>query len=145
MRMRQSIAEIEDAFFEEIEEDRERREHLRRRAENRERKREADRRHRHGSMRFFLLVLVRQVCRCLRAGERGARRARANGGMRCVVAEAVGRRTWPSRRAERADAFRGRCEGQAAAFALQRVARRIPQSFALMITLLCLAVDHFSD
>ena len=35
MRMRQSIAEIEDAFFDEIEEDRERRENLRRRAERR--------------------------------------------------------------------------------------------------------------
>ena len=58
MRMRQSIAEIEDAFFEEIEEDRERREKLRRRAERRERQRQAERRHRHGSMRFVLLVLV---------------------------------------------------------------------------------------
>jgi uncharacterized membrane protein len=58
MRMRQSIAEIEDAFFEEIEEDRERRENLRRRAERRERQRQAERIHRHGSMRFFLLVLV---------------------------------------------------------------------------------------
>ena len=58
MRMRQSIAEIEDAFFEEIEEDRERREKLRRRAERREMQRAAERRHRHGSMRFFVLVLV---------------------------------------------------------------------------------------
>jgi membrane glycosyltransferase len=58
MRMRQSIAEIEDAFFEEIEEDRERREQLRRRAERRELERHRHRTHRHGSMRFFLLVLV---------------------------------------------------------------------------------------
>ena len=59
MRMRQSIAEIEDAFFEEIEEDRERRERLRRRARAaRSRERQAERTHRHGSMRFFLLVLV---------------------------------------------------------------------------------------
>ena len=58
MRMRQSIAEIEDAFFEEIEEDRERREALRIRAERRELARHRDRTHRHGSMRFFLLVLV---------------------------------------------------------------------------------------
>jgi hypothetical protein len=58
MRMRQSIAEIEDAFFEEIEEDRERRERLRRAAQRRQLAREADRRHRHGSMRFFVLVLV---------------------------------------------------------------------------------------
>ena len=58
MRMRQSIADIEDAFFEEIEEDRERREMLRRRAENRQLKRHRERAHRHGSMRFFVLVLV---------------------------------------------------------------------------------------
>jgi hypothetical protein len=58
MRMRQSIAEIEDAFFEEIEEDRNRRERLRRRAEIRQAQRHRERVHRHGSMRFFLLVLV---------------------------------------------------------------------------------------
>src|SRR3954454_16961480 len=58
MRMRQSIAEIEDAFFEEIEEDRERRERLRRRAEQRQLRRHHERAHRHGSMRFLLLVLV---------------------------------------------------------------------------------------
>ena len=58
MRMRQSIAEIEDAFFEEIEEDRERRERLRRRAERRQLARHRERAHRHGSVRFFLLVLV---------------------------------------------------------------------------------------
>ena len=58
MRMRQSIAEIEDAFFEEIEEDRERRERLRRRAERRQIERHHERAHRQGSMRFFLLVLV---------------------------------------------------------------------------------------
>ena len=43
MRMRQSIAEIEDAFFEEIEEDRERRERLRRRAERRQLERQRER------------------------------------------------------------------------------------------------------
>ena len=48
MRMRQSIAEIEDQFFEEIEDDRERR----------AAERQAKRTHRHGSMRFWLLVLV---------------------------------------------------------------------------------------
>ena len=58
MRMRQSVAEIEDAFFEEIEEDRVRRERLRKRAERRQRERHLERTHRHGSMRFFLLVLV---------------------------------------------------------------------------------------
>jgi membrane glycosyltransferase len=58
MRMRQSIAEIEDAFFEEIEEDRQRRERLRRRAEMRQVQRHRERAQRHGSMRFFLLVLV---------------------------------------------------------------------------------------
>jgi hypothetical protein len=58
MRMRQSLGEIEEAFFEEIEEDRERRDRLRRRAERRQLKRHRDRTHRRGSMRFFILVLV---------------------------------------------------------------------------------------
>ena len=58
MRMRQSIAEIEDAFFDEIEEDRERRERLRRRAERRQLERRRERIHRHGSMRFWVLVLI---------------------------------------------------------------------------------------
>jgi membrane glycosyltransferase len=58
MRMRQSIAEIEEAFFEEIEEDRERRERLRRHAEERARRRHAVKTHRRGSLRFFLLVLT---------------------------------------------------------------------------------------
>ena len=58
MRMRQSIAEIEEAFVEEIAEDRERRERLARRAERRARQRRAQRAHKHGSMRFALLVLV---------------------------------------------------------------------------------------
>jgi uncharacterized MAPEG superfamily protein len=56
--MRQSIAEIEDAFFDEIEDDRERRERLRKRADRRQRERQAKRTHRHGTMRFALLVLV---------------------------------------------------------------------------------------
>ena len=58
MRMRQSLAEIETAFFEEIEEDRERREDLRRQAVTRARQRHVERTHRHGSMRFALLVLT---------------------------------------------------------------------------------------
>ncbi len=58
MRMRQSIAEIEDAFFDEIEDDRERRERLRKRADRRRRERQAKRTHRLGTMRFALLVLV---------------------------------------------------------------------------------------
>jgi hypothetical protein len=58
MRMRQSIAEIEEAFSEEIEEDRERRERLRRHAEQRTRRRRASRVNRQGSLRFVLLVLT---------------------------------------------------------------------------------------
>jgi len=58
MRMRQSLAEIEEAFVEEIEEDRDRRERLARRAEQRTRRRRIDRTHKHGSMRFALLVLT---------------------------------------------------------------------------------------
>jgi hypothetical protein len=58
MRMRQSIAEIEEAFSEETEEDRERRERLRRHAEQRSRRRHIERTHRNGSVRFALLVLT---------------------------------------------------------------------------------------
>jgi cell division septal protein FtsQ len=58
MRMRQSIAEIEDAFFEEIEEDRERRERLRRHAEQRARRRHLERTSRQGSLRFALVLLT---------------------------------------------------------------------------------------
>jgi membrane glycosyltransferase len=58
LRMRQSLAEIEEAFVEEIEEDRERRERLVRRAEQRSRQRHIERRQKHGSMRFALLVLT---------------------------------------------------------------------------------------
>ncbi len=58
MRMHQNLAEIEEAFVEEIEEDRERREELVRRAELRLRQRRLHRTHKHGSMRFALLVLT---------------------------------------------------------------------------------------
>ena len=58
MRMQQSLAQIEEAFVEEIEEDRERREHLARRAEMRSRQRHIEKSHKHGSMRFALLVLT---------------------------------------------------------------------------------------
>ena len=58
MRMQQSLAQIEEAFVEEIEEDRERRERLARRAELRARQRHIEKAHKHGSMRFALLVLV---------------------------------------------------------------------------------------
>ena len=58
MRMRQSLAEIEEAFVEEIEEDRERRERLARRAELRLRQRHIEKTHKHSSMRFALLVLT---------------------------------------------------------------------------------------
>jgi len=58
MRMRQSLAELEEAFFDEIEEDRYRRERLRAEAEQRTRRRHSTRTQRHGTMRFFLLVLT---------------------------------------------------------------------------------------
>lgn len=58
MRMRQSLAELERAFVEESAEDRERRQELRQRAIDRSRRRSMQRRHRHGSVRFVLLVLV---------------------------------------------------------------------------------------
>jgi hypothetical protein len=58
MRMRQSLAEIEEQFVEEIEEDRARRERLARRAEQRSRQRHIERAHKHGNVRFALLVLT---------------------------------------------------------------------------------------
>jgi hypothetical protein len=58
VRMAQSIAEIEEAFVEEIEEDRDRRERLRHHAEQRARRRHVERTHRNGNVRFALLVLT---------------------------------------------------------------------------------------
>jgi hypothetical protein len=56
--MRQSLAEIEEAFVEEIEEDRHLRERLVAEAELRTRRRHAVRTQKHGSVRFALLVLT---------------------------------------------------------------------------------------
>ena len=58
MRMRQSLTEIERAFAREISMERHRRASLRRTAEQRAFKREVDRRHKRGSVRFVLLVLT---------------------------------------------------------------------------------------
>jgi hypothetical protein len=58
MRMRQSLAELERAFHEELEEDRDRREALRQAAIDRSRQRHLERQHRHGSVRFGVLVLM---------------------------------------------------------------------------------------
>ena len=58
MRMRQSLAEIEEAFYDEIEEDRHRRERLRAEAEQRSRRRHSTRTQREGTVRSFLLVLT---------------------------------------------------------------------------------------
>jgi len=58
MRMRQSLSELERAFFEEAEADRLRREHLYRQAAQRSSKRRIQRTHKAGSMRFVVLVLV---------------------------------------------------------------------------------------
>jgi hypothetical protein len=58
MKMRQSLAEWEQAFSKEILLDRRRRASLRRTAEQRTLKRHVERRHKHGSIRFVLLVLT---------------------------------------------------------------------------------------
>jgi len=58
MKMRQSLAEWERAFVKEISLDRHRRDSLRRTAEERTIKRDIDRRHKRGSVRFGLLVLT---------------------------------------------------------------------------------------
>jgi hypothetical protein len=56
--MRQSLAEFEQALAREISLDRHRRDSLRRTAEQRTLKRQVQRRHKRGSMRFALLVLT---------------------------------------------------------------------------------------
>jgi hypothetical protein len=58
MRMRRSVAEIEQAFAEEISLDRHRRDSLRRTAEQRARKRHVERTNKRGTVRFALLVLT---------------------------------------------------------------------------------------
>ena len=58
MKIRQSLADWEQAFVKEISLDRHRRDSLRRTAEKRTLKREVDRRHKRGSVRFVLLVLT---------------------------------------------------------------------------------------
>jgi len=55
--MRQSLAQLERAFFEETALDRRRRERLRQTAAQRSRQRQIERLHRHGSLRFALLVV----------------------------------------------------------------------------------------
>ncbi|MGO9488717.1 MAG: hypothetical protein ACLQBB_06785 [Solirubrobacteraceae bacterium] len=56
MKMRQSLADWEQAFVKEITLDRRRRDSLRRTTEQRALKREAQKRHKRGSVRFALLV-----------------------------------------------------------------------------------------
>jgi hypothetical protein len=56
--MRQSLGELERAFVKEISLERRRRASLRRTTERRAHKREVDRRHKRGSVRFVLLVLT---------------------------------------------------------------------------------------
>ncbi len=58
MRMRQSPSELEQAFSREISLERRRRDSLRRTAEQRTLKRQVQRRHKRGSVRFVLLVLT---------------------------------------------------------------------------------------
>jgi hypothetical protein len=58
MRMRQSIAQLERAFVEEVELDRVRRDHLRHTASQRSRVRTIQRRRARSSLRFALLVFT---------------------------------------------------------------------------------------
>ncbi|HEV7751023.1 MAG TPA: hypothetical protein VGO71_05760 [Baekduia sp.] len=58
MRMRQSLAQLERAFVDEMEQDREQAERLQRETALRARKRHLDKTHKRGSMRFGLLVLI---------------------------------------------------------------------------------------
>ena len=58
MRMRQSFAQFERAFTEDMQADRVRREQLRRDAALRSRQRQLERTHKHGTLRFVALVLT---------------------------------------------------------------------------------------
>lgn len=58
MKMRQSIAEWEQAFVKEVTLDRHRRDSLRRTTEQRALKRDIDKRHKRGSLRYAMLVLT---------------------------------------------------------------------------------------
>ncbi len=58
MKMRQSLADWEQAFVKEIKLDRHRRDSLRRTTEQRALKRDIDKRHKRGSVRYALLVLT---------------------------------------------------------------------------------------
>jgi len=58
MKMRQTLADWEQAFAREASLDRRRRASLQRTAEQRARKRQVERVHRRGSLRFVLLVLT---------------------------------------------------------------------------------------
>ena len=58
MKMRQSLADWEQAFVKEIKLDRHRRDSLRRTTEQRALKRDIDKRHKRGSVRYGLLVLT---------------------------------------------------------------------------------------
>jgi len=57
MKMRQSLAQLEQEFNHETVADRKRREHLRRRTIHRARKRNVEREKKRSSVRFWLLVL----------------------------------------------------------------------------------------
>jgi membrane glycosyltransferase len=57
-RMRQSLASFEEAFAQQAEDDRERAEALRRQAIQRTRQRHREKAHKHGSLRFVVLILV---------------------------------------------------------------------------------------
>jgi membrane glycosyltransferase len=57
MKMRQSLAQLEQEFKHEIVKDRHRRDHLRRRAIHRSRKRNVEREKKKSSVRFWILVL----------------------------------------------------------------------------------------
>ncbi len=58
MKMRQSLAEWEQAFVKEITLDRHRRDSLRRTTEQRALKRNIEKRHKRGSLRYLMLVLT---------------------------------------------------------------------------------------
>ena len=58
MKMRQSLAQFERALVEDMQADRRRREQLRRDAAVRARQRQIERTHKHGTLRFVVLVLT---------------------------------------------------------------------------------------
>ena len=107
-KLQQSLAAFERAFVEEAEADRLRRERIYREAEQRLDTRRRDRVHKHGSMRFVLLVLVLLATAALVHGGDVQDALRRDGLARrgaMLLVEELAARGWPAAEAHRLDGW----------------------------------------